>query len=256
MTATAAPVVVSGRMACLEYARNRLAIVLVLGFVPLWLVLEKITFLSYPVTFHPGPPSTAPVVVPGNAFSLIYAAANAITLIIGFLAFTATYRGRGFDRRLVRAGFSAPSLFAGRLAAVAVAAAATAGYTLAVILALIDVRRPPLVGFALLLAALTYASLGTALAAVLPGELEGMFVIIMISLLDSGLQNPMLNPHADEARFELLPTYGAVHAASSATFSTAEVTGHLTVQVTWYVLLTLLSLVCFRAGTRGARRHG
>lgn len=247
---------VAGRMACLEYARNRLAIVLVLGFVPLWLVLEKVTFLSYPVTFTPGPPGAAPVVVPGNSFSLVYAAANAITLIIGFLAFTATFRGRGFDRRLVRAGFSAPSLFAGRLAAIAVASAATACYTLAVILALIDVRRPHLVGLALLLAALTYASLGTALAAVLPGELEGMFVIIMISLLDSGLQNPMLNPHADEARFELLPTYGAVHAASSAAFSGADTTHHLMVQITWYLLLTLTSLSCFRAGTRGAPRRG
>ncbi|MDX2395213.1 ABC transporter permease [Streptomyces sp. DK15] len=256
MSTLTAPLLVSGRMACLEYARNRLAIVLVLGFVPLWLTLEKITFLSYPVTFTPDGQEDVPVVVPGNDFSLIYAAANVVTLIIGFLAFTATFRGRRFDRRLVGAGFSPLPLFTGRLAAVAAASAATAGYTLAVILILIDVRRPHLVGLALLLAALTYASLGTALAAVLPGELEGMFVIIMISLLDSGLQNPMLNPHAADARYELLPTHGAVQAAASAAFSTADTTSRLTAQLTWYAALTFLSLLCFRVGTRGAARRG
>src|ERR1700756_5849470 len=86
-----------------------------------------------------------------------------------------------------------------RRTAIAIVAAAVAGYTAAVLLAF---WHPGLAGWLTILAilaafaviALTYGALGLLLGVLVKGDLEGFFLIIMGSLMDTFLQNPLGTP--------------------------------------------------------------
>ncbi|WP_371648601.1 ABC transporter permease [Streptomyces sp. NBC_00224] len=245
------------RFALLEHARNRLGLCMIAGFVPLWLTLEQLFIPADLVVFTPArhqPPFT----VPGNDLTLILAAANAVTLIIGFMTFTATYRCRYFDGRLVRSGFPHGWLFAGKIVALNLAAACTAAYTTAVMAVHLSLHSPWTVALGLLSAGLTYGGLGMALASLLPGELEGMFAIIMISLIDAGLQNPMFNPTADRTLVSFLPMYGGMQTAVSGTFGARIPVTELLAELTWASGLAASGLFFFWARCKpraASQRH-
>ncbi|WP_371750487.1 ABC transporter permease [Streptomyces sp. NBC_01283] len=247
---------VAAHFALLEHARNRLGLCMIVGFIPLWLTLEQVVIPADAVTFvsrHHQPPLR----IPGNDLTLVVAAVNTVTLIIGFMMFTVTYRGRHFDGRLVRSGFPHGRLFAGKMAALIVIAACTAGYTTAVMAMYLDLRSPWTVALGLLGAGLAYGGLGMTLASLLPGELEGMFAIIMVSLVDVGLQNPMFSPAAGRLLVTFLPAYGGMQTAVSGSFTPRIPVTDLLVELAWAGGLATAGLLFFwaRAKPRAARRR-
>ena len=56
-----------------------------------------------------------------------------------------------------------------------------------------------------MLAAATYAALGLLTGVLVRGDLEGFFLIIMISMLDTFLENPVDNPLANKSMLEFFP---------------------------------------------------
>ena len=76
-----------------------------------------------------------------------------------------------------------------------------------------------------MLAAATYAALGLLIGVLVRGDLEGFFLIIMISLLDTFLENPVDNPLANKPMLEFFPSYSPTQFAAAGVFHHQVLTG-------------------------------
>ncbi|MFD5037142.1 ABC transporter permease [Streptomyces sp. NPDC058377] len=232
-----------------EHGRNRFAMVLVILFVPLWTALA---YLAMPVTpahmrLHATGETLAP---PANELTEISGALNAVTLITGFMMFAATFSGNRFDRRLAMAGYPRAHLVLAKVTALALISAAVAAYATAITCLAWAPRQPLLLAAALFSAGLTYGALGVGFGSVLRREVEGMFAIVMTSIIDLALQNPVMSAGADNPVMRYLPSYGAMQASTAAGFSVTPVPLYLAVQLTWFAGAALIALIGFRRGTR------
>lgn len=98
------------------HARNRLAAVLLVVFVPVWYLLIGAMIPHASVGFRLRATGTT-LLVDGHNLSLISAGLNTITIIAGFVVLTATRRAMPFDRRLVLSGYGPGALIAAKTAA-------------------------------------------------------------------------------------------------------------------------------------------
>ncbi|SHI51860.1 hypothetical protein [Streptomyces sp. 3214.6] len=239
------------RYALTEHVRNRFAMVLVAVFIPLWTMLAYLVMPDSPARMRLR--ATGQVLAPrGNEITEISGALNAVTLITGFMMFAATFAGHDFDRRLAMAGYPRTHLVLAKVAALALASAAVSAYATAVTCLIWTPRQPVLLAVALFSAAMTYGVLGVGFGAVMRREVEGMFAILMTSIIDLGLQNPISSSGSDSPVTCFLPSYGAMQASTAAGFSTAAVPGHVAVQLIWAAAAALAGLLAFHRRTRNA----
>jgi hypothetical protein len=237
------------RFALIEHVRNRFALALVAVFLPLW---TSLTYLAMPDTPTPVRPRATGVWLtpPGNELTAISGALNAVTLITGFMMFAATFAGSGFDRRLAMAGYPWLQLVLAKVAALALSAAAVCAYATAVTFLTWSPRQPLVLFAALFCAALTYGALGVGFGSVLTREVEGMFAIVMTSIIDLALQNPVLSSQADSPLIRFLPSYGAMQSSISAGFANTVPLRDLAVQLAWFTGATLTGLLVFQRRMR------
>jgi ABC-2 type transport system permease protein len=242
------------RFALRNQARNRLAGLLLVLFVPVWYLLMAALAGHQPLSFRLF--ATGQVLaVDARSLTLISAGLNALTLITGFAVFAAIRRTLAFDQRLVFAGYRQATLIAAKTSAIAVA---VAGYTAAVLLAF---WRPGLAGWLAIVAAfaviaLTYGALGLLLGVLVKGDLEGFFLIIMGSLMDTFLQNPLGNPIANKPILEWFPSFGPMQFAAGGAYAHTALWGHLLLGLAWTAAFTAIGLVIFRIRTRSRRHPG
>lgn len=239
------------RYALIEHVRNRFAMVLVALFIPLWTTLAYLVIADTPVKMRLQ--ATGQVLAPhGNEITAISGALNAVTLITGFMMFAATFSGHDFDRRLAMAGYPRLQLVLAKVAALALAAAAVSAYATVVTCLTWTPRQPILLALALFSAAMTYGALGVAIGAVMHREVEGMFAILMTSLIDLSLQNPISSSGSDSPLTRFLPSYGAMQASTAAGFSTTSVPGLVAIQLSWFAAAALIGLLAFHRRSRNA----
>ncbi|MFE3601791.1 ABC transporter permease [Streptomyces sp. NPDC059096] len=249
------PFVTAARYALTEHLRNRFAMVLVVGFIPLWTALAYGSIPDRRIRFELR--ATGEVLTPrGNELTEITGALNAVTLIVGFMMFAAAFSGGTFDRRLALAGYPRAQLLLAKLTSLVLASAVVAVYATLLTRLLWAPRQPVLLAAAFFCAALTYGAIGVALGSLLRKEVEGMFAIVMISVIDLALQNPIASSGSDSPVVSFLPSYGAMQAASAAGFSTTVLTGHLGIQMLWFLAVALVGLAAFHHRTRNALPHG
>ncbi|SCD99516.1 hypothetical protein GA0115239_115012 [Streptomyces sp. BpilaLS-43] len=207
----------ASRYALIGHARNRFAMLLVVVYIPVWIALAYLTIPDRPAPFRLR--ATGEILSPpGNHLTQITGALNAVTLIAGFMMFAATFTGGAFDRRLAMAGYPRFHLVLSKLAALTLVCAAVAAYATAAAGFAWSPRQPLMLATALFCAALTYGALGVVFGSVLRREVEGMFAILMISIIDLALQNPLSSSGSDSGVVRFLPSYGAVQASMSAAF--------------------------------------
>ncbi|MFI5571367.1 ABC transporter permease [Streptomyces sp. NPDC051740] len=241
--------VTATRYTLVEHTRNRFAAVLIAVFLPLWTLLAYVSMPDKPVQLRLR--ATGELLVPrGNELTAVSGALNAVTLITAFLMFAATFSGGMFDRRLAMAGFPRPHLIAAKLAGLTLASALVAAYATGVICLAWAPHQPLLLAGALFSAGLTYGILGIGFGALLRKEVEGMFAIVMTSVVDLALQNPVISSSADSAITRYLPSYGAMQAATAAAYSRTAVPGYLLVELSWFAAAALLGLLTFQWRTR------
>lgn len=234
-----------------EHARNRFAMLLVVFFIPTWVCLVYVTIPDRTTPFRLA--STGERLAPaGNELTQITGAINAITLVTGFMMFAATFTGGRFDRRLSMAGYPRTHLVLAKAASLVLASALLAAYATAATLIAWTPKQPFLLAAALFCAALTYGALGVVFGSLLRREVEGMFALVMTSVVDVALQNPVISSGADNPLTRLLPTYGAVQAATAAGFSATPVPAYLAWQLLWFAATALLGLLAFYHRTRNA----
>ena len=208
-----------------EQARNRLAWVLLIAFVPGWYLIIG------SMMRHTGAPfllrATGTVlVVDGHDLTLITAGLSAITLITGFVVFAATRRALPFDRRLILSGYRPGALIAAKTTAALAVAAAVGAYAALVILAFWRPACLWAIALAFVMATATYAALGLLIGVLVRGDLEGFFLIIMLAMLDTFLENPVDNPLANKPILEFFPSYGPTQFAAAGAFHHQVLAGH------------------------------
>uniref|UniRef100_A0AAU2VIC1 ABC transporter permease n=1 Tax=Streptomyces sp. NBC_00008 TaxID=2903610 RepID=A0AAU2VIC1_9ACTN len=241
----------ASRYALIGHTRNRFAMLLVVVYIPVWIALAYVTIPDRPAPFRLR--ATGEVLSPpGNHLTQITGALNAVTLIAGFMMFAATFTGGAFDRRLAMAGYPRYHLVLAKLSALTLVCAAIAGYATVTVGFSWPPRQPLMLAAALFCAALTYGALGVVFGSVLRREVEGMFAILMISILDVALQNPLSSSGSDSAVVRFLPTYGAVQAGMSAAFSDASAVHGLLIQCLWLIAAASAGFLVFRRRTGNA----
>ena len=247
---------VAWRFALRNQARNRLAWLLLVAFAPVWYELMEEIAGHTPLTFKLYATGRL-VTVDGGHLTLITAGLNAVTMIVGFAIFAAIRRVLAFDKRLVFAGYRQATLIAAKTLAVATVAVAVAAYTSLVLLAF---WRPGLAGWAAVAAgftviALAYGAFGLLLGVLVRNDLEGFFLIIMGSLMDTFLQNPLGNPLANKPVLEWFPSFGPTQFAVAGAFARTALWGYLALGLAWPAAFAVTGLVIFRARTRTRTRR-
>ena len=250
MSPSLARFAIATRFTLIEHVRNRFAMTLVILFVPVWMTLAYLAMPDTPARMRLRATGEA-LASHGNELTSISGALNAVTLITGFMMFSATFSGSGFDRRLAMAGYPRAHLVLAKVTALALVSAAVAAYATAIICLAWTPRQPLLLAASLFCAGLTYGALGVGFGSLLRREVEGMFPIVMTSVIDLALQNPIASQGLTTRR-ALLPSYGAMQAASAAGFSTSPVPGHLAMQLAWFAGAALLALLAFRGAPASA----
>ncbi|MFQ6229444.1 hypothetical protein [Nocardia sp. NPDC002869] len=242
---------IATRYGLVEHARNRFAMVLVAVFVPVLITLVRVAVTDIEVPFRLR--DTGLVLrADGNELAQISGALTAVSLIIGFMMFAATFSSGAFDRRLSMAGFPRVALALAKIACLVVASLGICAYATAVICCYWSPQRPVQLAAALFCAAMTYGALGVALGALLRREVEGMFAVAMISCFDMAVQNPIASSGADSEFVRWLPSYGAMQASTAAGFSDTTQFAGFAVQLVWFTASALAGLVAFHLRTRSS----
>ncbi|WP_432042451.1 ABC transporter permease [Streptomyces cadmiisoli] len=237
------------RFALIEQGRNRLALLMVLLFVPLWTTLAFVVVARAPLRFHVRPVGRF-VVMDGNVLTQIVGALQALALVVAFMMFVATARSTVFDRRLVQAGFPRSCLALAKYASLVLVAAAVAVYATAWMHLFWRPVQPVVFAAGMFIGALVYGGIGIVLAAVVRSELAGMFLAIMISSIDLLLQNPLINPQSDSALVRCLPAHGAVQTAVTAAGLRVMPWSCLLLGFAWALGMAVFGIAAFAVRTR------
>ncbi|MEU4932581.1 ABC transporter permease [Streptomyces yokosukanensis] len=240
------------RFTLIEQARNRLALLIVVLFVPLWTTLAFTVVARTALRFRIQSVGRT-VVTDGNILVQINGALQALSLVIAFMMFVATARSALFDQRLVRAGYPRSCLALAKCAALLVVAVLVAAYTTAWMRLFWRPEQPLVLAAGMFTGALIYGGIGIVLAAVLRSELAGMFLAIMISSIDLVLQNPLINPDADSPVVRFLPAYGAVQTSVAAGGLQVVPISCLLLGAGWGVGTAAVGMAAFAARTRAHR---
>ncbi|MDQ0935704.1 ABC transporter permease [Streptomyces turgidiscabies] len=236
-----------------EHCRNRLALALVLLFVPAWITLihEFVNKAGFSFLVR----ATGHTIhVRGNEITSITGAINAVTLIVGFMMFITTFKTVRFDHRLAMAGFPRLQLILAKLTALLATTVVICLFVTGAICFYWQPQHPWILVLALLGAALTYGGLGVMLGAILRNEMAGMFLIIMTSLVDVCLQNPIANPASDHRGLAYLPSYGAMQAGVTAAYQDAFPSRYLLLGPLWFLSTAAVAAIAFNLHTRDRRQ--
>ncbi|GAA0450495.1 hypothetical protein [Streptomyces olivaceiscleroticus] len=236
------------RCTLLSHLRNRLALLLTIVFLPGWIAVARLCASDQVLRFSLDS-AGSDVLARANQVSQVTNALAAVTLVTGFVTFMQTFKAGGVDRRLILAGYPRVPMLLAKGAAVALIAALLALYTTAVLWVSLPVHQLGPLALAVLGAGLAYGGIGLLLGSLVRGELEGFFLVIMLSLVDTGLQNPVLNV-ADLSALAVFPLYGANQLALAAAFTTSTPWSYGLLSLAWSAGAGALALLGLHARSR------
>lgn len=242
------------RLSLVEQMHNRFAMLLLALYLPAWYgVIYGLTD-DAPIAFKL---RTFGVFVATSAhrLGLLTGMLNATTLIMGFVALSAVRRSALVDQRLVLCGYSRGALILGRLAALGAASVLVAAYAVLVLAAFTPPQHPWVVFAGTFGAVLAYAAIGVLVGVVARGDLEGFFLIIMLSLVDTFIQNPIGNPAASRAVVEYFPSYLPMQIVVGGAVANRIAWWQFWGSLGWAVALGILGLLGFWRRTRIAPPH-
>lgn len=175
---------------------------------------------------------------------------NAITLIIGFMFFASTRKNIQFDHRLVLCGYPQSVLILAKLTSLLLVAIVISFYTTLVLSAYWNSFSLSTVWIGFFCLTLSYGGLGILLGVLVSDELEGFFLIIMISLIDSFIQNPSGNALADKDVVKAFPAFAPMQIAVAGGFTHVLPGSYILFSLAWFVGFALLGLAVFVYKTR------
>ncbi|MFH8348787.1 ABC transporter permease [Streptomyces sp. NPDC018045] len=242
------------RCTLLGQVRNRMALLLAVAFIPGWIAVARLCASDRAVRFSLDSLGVDAATRASHVSQVVNALA-AVTLVTGFVMFMETFKAGEMDRRLLLAGYPRVPMLLAKVAAVTLIAALLALYTVAVLWASVPVRQVGPLILGLLGAGLAYGGIGLLLGSLVRGELEGFFLVIMLSLVDTGLQNPIFTV-VDLSGLEVLPLYGANQLTLAATFTSRTPWSYGLLSCAWSAATSALALLVFHVRTRSHSAGG
>ena len=239
------------RLSLAEQKHNRFAIALLLAYLPGWYAI--IAALSAGTIEFKLRAFNAIVITTQTRLSLLTGMLNATTLIMGFVGLSVTRQSEAVDQRLVLCGHSRAALVLGRLAALGLASAAVAVYATGVLGLFFPVRHFAVVAAGTFGAVAAYVAIGMLAGVVLPGDLEGFFFIIMLSIVDTFMQNPIGSAAANYQVVEFFPSYLPMQMAAAGALTNRAAWWQFWAGLGWAAGVGALGLVAFWYRTRTAR---
>jgi len=241
------------RLSLIEQAHNRFAMLLLALYLPAWYgVIYWLTddaSIGFQLRVF-----RVFVATSQHRLGLLTGMLNATTLIMGFVALSAVLRSALVDQRLVLCGYSRGALILGRLVALAAVGALVSLYAVFVLALFTPPQHPGVVVAGTFGAVLAYAAIGVLVGVVARGDLEGFFFIIMLSLVDTFVQNPIANPAANRAVVEYFPTYLPMQIVVGGAIANRVAWWQFWGSLGWAAGLGLLGLLGFWRRTRIARQ--
>src|SRR5215469_609483 len=174
-----------------EQLSNKFAFGLLVAFVPIWYWMLGAITPGTAVAFRFRPTSGF-IQANGHDLVLFTAGLNVLAMILGFMFFHSAHRSLEFDKRLTRAGLGRFGFIIAKAVALVVTTAIVALYTILILVLFWRFPHNVLeVWLGLWMVSLIYASMGLLLGMLLNNELVGFFLVIMVSMMDTFLQNPI-----------------------------------------------------------------
>ena len=238
------------KFSCKEQMTNKFAFGLLVVFVPIWYAMIGAITSNNAVAFR-FRPTGGFIQANGHDLVLLTAGLNVLTMILGFMFFHSAHRSLSFDRRLTRAGLTRLGFIAAKTVALLVVTALVALYTTIILIAFWHFPHNVFeVWLGFWMASLIYGAFGLLLGMLLNNELVGFFIVIMLSMMDTFLQNPVGNPAANKAFLVDFPSYGATQLDVAGGFTHTFASGEMWMSLGWFVGFLLLALGIFYARTR------
>lgn len=239
------------RLSLVELRHNRFALALLLAYLPAWYgIIASLTegtvafkLRAFGVT----------VIATQLRLGILTGMLNATTLIMGFVGVSVTRQSAAVDQRLVLCGHSRAALLAGRLTALGIAAAVVAVYATAVLLLFFTPRHFLTVAAGGFAGIAVYVAIGIVAGVVLPGDLEALFFIIMLSIVDTFLQNPIGTAAANHQIVEFFPSYLPTQMVVAGALTSMVAWWQFWAALAWAAGFGVLGLGAFWLRTRTAR---
>ncbi len=86
-------------------------------------------------------------------------------------------------------------------------------------------------------------------------ETAGFFLVIMVSLMDTGFQAPVENPVANAAWLQALPAYGPMQLLVAGGFTSYVPAHEMLLSLTWFAGFALVGLLIFWMRTHAWNAH-
>lgn len=233
-----------------EQITNKFVFGLLIVFVPLWYWVLGIITPTNNVAFKFSATGTY-LQASGHDLTLISAGLNLLTMILGFMFFHSVQRSLEFDKRLIRAGFNRLTfMLANTLTLLAVTAAVATYMVMMLVLFWHFPNNLLEVWLGFWLVSLTYGSLGRIMGLLLNSELPGFIFIVMFSMIDVFLQNPLGNPAANKPFLQFFPSYSAMQLSVAGGFTHLFVGRQVMLALCWYLGFFAIALTIFFYRTR------
>jgi hypothetical protein len=113
----------------------------------------------------------------------------------------------------------------------------------------------PLIWLGFWCAALIYGGLGLLLGVLVTNELAGFFLVIMVSQMDTFLQNPLGNPLGNQPVLREFPSFGATQLAVAGGFTRLFPWEDVGLSLAWFAGYAVLGLLIFWWRTRARSVH-
>jgi len=233
-----------------EQISNKFALGLLVVFVPIWYWMLGAITGNAAVAFKFRPTGKF-IQANGHDLVLISAGLNLLTMILGFMFYHAAQKSLDFDRRLTRAGLNRFAFITASTATILVTTALIALYMVLVLMLFWHFPHNAIeVWLGFWLVSLTYASIGRVLGMLLNNELVGFFIIVMFSMTDTFLQNPLGNPAANKPFLEYFPSYSAMQLSVGGGFTHIFASTQVLLALCWFLSFLVMALIIFYVRTR------
>jgi len=233
-----------------EQLTNKFAFGILVVFVPIWYWMLGAITDDTAIAFR-FRPTGGFIQANGHDLVLISAGLNVMTMILGFMFFHSAHRSLAFDKRLTRAGLGRFGFMIAKSSALIMTTAVVSLYMVLILVAFWHFPHNALevlLGFWSV--SLIYGAIGLMLGMLLDNELVGFFIVIMFSMTDTFLQNPIGNPAANKAFLAYFPSYSAMQLSVAGGFTHIFATSQLWLSLAWFVGFLLFALGIFYLRTR------
>jgi len=232
------------KFACVEIARNRTALLLILVLPGLFETLIFITTPNRLISFELatlGADESIDVSARSEAF--VFMAVVAVAFIAGFAGLVLMQRSLDAQKRLVLNGFPIYQLFLSRLVSLLLLIVLVSVYTGCIVEALTRSQRFVGMVAGLALAGGVYGAYGLLIGALWKRNLESVLSIVLLTNIDVGwLQNPIFYTEAtNRAIIHYLPGYFPSQVAMVAAFTDSSIVNPTVCALLYFSFLLLVA---------------